>query len=56
MSSPAEMAKKLSGDFEDLIANYKDVIRMLVGGLDAKTPQAERDAKAKSVESIIKSK
>lgn len=56
MSSPTETAKKLSSDFEDLIENYKDVIRMLVGGLDANTPQAERDAMAKSVEPIIKSK
>lgn len=56
MSTAKETAKKLSEDFNDLIENYKDAIRMLVGGLDAKTPQAERDAMAKSVESIIKSK
>lgn len=56
MSSPTETAKKLSSDFESLIENYKNVIRMLVRGLDAKTPQAERDAMAKSVEPIINSK
>lgn len=49
-------ASELSQKFESLIEDYKRVIRMLVSGLSASTPQEDRDALAKSVEPMIKDK